>query len=346
MQKILGDPTKWALRFLLSLLCSLQCIFGVSESVASEESTAKNSGYFRRLVVFPFQLEGLPKEINESLWWQARDLLTQDRRFLLAGQSFMIRKDVFQPRANLNVSDVVLLARVLDGEGLMTLFSEDRDIVIKVYNGKSGLLFWESRATLNIQVPVKDQLKEIVPKLIRDFLDELPFHGFTTESLNSKQLEVTAAASEMILNRFEVVVGDDVEFFLLGQDNLRPLFQGGGLELTLGLGKIREISSGGELKVSIEKWMDQGTSQPSQQSLPWKVRKKKWKIPQQTLFRIMKVSRGVDLRKSELLQKESLPQDLLAMERAPEQERLAEYKPLATVLNFVASLVAFFFLAF
>ncbi len=94
----------------------------------------------RRLVVFPIQADTAVSKEAESTWWDIREKLTESRRFLVASKNFMQAKDVFQPRAELQPADVLILGRLLDAHALITTFLVDKKLSMRVYETQNGML--------------------------------------------------------------------------------------------------------------------------------------------------------------------------------------------------------------
>ena len=74
----------------------------------------------RRLAVFPLKT-GQPElaALADEAWWELREALTKDKRFLVASKNFLMQKDVYQARSVLSPADAIILAAIkpgVDGE--------------------------------------------------------------------------------------------------------------------------------------------------------------------------------------------------------------------------------------
>jgi len=105
-----------------SLLKTWVLIISLSlTSLVSFQAGAENLSLMRRWVVFPFDSDTpANKNSAENAWWKTRERLTLSKKYLVASRQFLIQKDVFQPRKNLNPDDVKLLAHLLDADVVVT----------------------------------------------------------------------------------------------------------------------------------------------------------------------------------------------------------------------------------
>ncbi len=144
----------------------------------------------RRWVVFPFDAD-VPslKNSAENAWWKSRERLTAEKKYLVASRQFLIQKDVFQPRKDLNPDDVKLLAHLLDAEVIVTGYSEARGFQLNVYLGQNGELFWSKRIAFHPSLKATDQLELISDNLTQELLSQIPYQGFVvTDPLIGKTL--------------------------------------------------------------------------------------------------------------------------------------------------------------
>lgn len=130
----------------------------------------------RRIAVFPIAESNSSK--SEDAWWQMRELLTKDQRFLVASRRFMINRGVFQPRKNLKPADAIILAKILDAQALVTSWIEDRAMNMKIFDGENGYLLWEGHVDFHPALPINDQLLKVSLQLMSDFVLALPYQGY------------------------------------------------------------------------------------------------------------------------------------------------------------------------
>ncbi len=130
----------------------------------------------RRIAVFPIQEQGVGNA--EEAWWQMREQLTKDQRFLVASRRFMINRGVFQPRKEFKPSDAIILGKILDAQALVISSIDERTFKIKVYDGENGFLLWESSLEFHPAQAMSDQVVNASQKLIQDFIVDLPYQGF------------------------------------------------------------------------------------------------------------------------------------------------------------------------
>jgi hypothetical protein len=137
-----------------------------------------NHHLIRRVAVFPLRVSGVSNTVLDEAWWKAREELTRNQRFLVAGRRFMQNRDVFQPRAELKVADAVILGRILDSHALITYRVDGHQFKIMVYDGENGFSIWQSEISLHPAIPVADQLVAATVKLTRDFIMQIPYQAF------------------------------------------------------------------------------------------------------------------------------------------------------------------------
>lgn len=134
----------------------------------------------RKVVVFPIAnpQSKTASTTSEEAWWQMRELLTKDQKFLVASRRFMINRGVFQPRTNLKPADAIILGKILDAQVLITSWLEERMFKMRAYHAESGYLLWEGEVVFHPAIPVQDQLIKVSSKLLSDFIQALPYQGF------------------------------------------------------------------------------------------------------------------------------------------------------------------------
>ncbi|MEQ1877196.1 MAG: hypothetical protein ABL958_11150, partial [Bdellovibrionia bacterium] len=184
----------------------------------------------RRLVAFPVDTPSTFAGGADKAWWKVREELTNNRRFLIASKQFMIRKDVFQPRKEMEPADIVLLGKLLDAQGLIVTFLKDRQLQMVVYNGETGVTLWRNQYQLHPSVPISDQLESAALKLIQDFVSSVPYQGFQIVDplLGRPVFEEGRAmyAKVEVGSDATVQKGDAVQWVRLTGSS--PLFQEGG----------------------------------------------------------------------------------------------------------------------
>jgi hypothetical protein len=186
----------------------------------------------RRITVFPIKT-GQPElaTLAEEAWWELRETLTRDKRFLVASKNFLQQKDVYQARSVLSPADAIILGKLLDANALVSTYVEDRVLYMKVYEGEYGRPLWEHQLVLQPSLPVAEQLQPAVVKLAQDFIASIPYHGFVViDPLKGRPVfqegrrllvraEIGAGA--------EVDVGDPAQLIRIYSDHLKPLFTHG-----------------------------------------------------------------------------------------------------------------------
>jgi hypothetical protein len=108
-----------------------------------------------------------------------REQLTDTKRLLVAAKRFMVQKDVFQPRGELQPPDVILLSQLLDAEVLITMRLVGRTLKMTAYDSYDGGLLWGESLELHPSIPIEKQLKDEGLRLSRDFIANLPSQGHT-----------------------------------------------------------------------------------------------------------------------------------------------------------------------
>ncbi|MBX2996505.1 MAG: hypothetical protein KF681_16915 [Bdellovibrionaceae bacterium] len=131
---------------------------------------------FTKMAVFPIADANYAS--SEDAWWQMRESLTKNQRYLVASRRFMINRGVFQPRRTLKPADVIILGKILDAEALMTTHLRDRSLRMQVYRAEDGSTLWESSVELHPAIPIGDQLIKASQKLVADFVASMPYQGY------------------------------------------------------------------------------------------------------------------------------------------------------------------------
>lgn len=199
----------------------------------------------RRLAVFP--IGGTQASSSEEAWWQVREVLTKDQRFLVASRRFMINRGVFQARETLKPADAIILGKILDAQALVTLFVVERRILMNVYDGENGYLLWTGEMEFHPALPINDQLVKAGQKLMGDFLLDLPYQGYQiVDSLKEKAVfeeDGERRAWISIGNTSRVEVGDPVQWIEVVGDPSRVFFKDGSQVQIVAEGQIVEVKS-------------------------------------------------------------------------------------------------------
>ncbi|MCB0386219.1 MAG: hypothetical protein KDD43_12570, partial [Bdellovibrionales bacterium] len=313
--------------FFHGLLALVAFLLGADSSFAQMDHHL-----IRRVSVFPMKAN---KELNkaaEEAWWQVREVLTENQRFLVASRNFLIQRDVYQPREEIKPADVILLSKLLDAQALISIFIENRVLSMRVYEGEYGRILWSHDLTLHPSLPISDQIAGGAKKLAYDFIASIPYQGFVVmDALNRNavymekgkpRVKVFVGASSGI------AVGDTVQLVRIYHDSLKPLFTPE---------TVPEIFAEGAVQ-SMDR--DVVTVELNRMA-------KNTQITELTLARIPKEQ--LRLREAYALIPGLAGQvggDVYAPEAAPLAQEIAEKKPLATALTFIANLAAFLLLAF
>jgi len=191
----------------------------------------------RRMAVFPMQVDGFLEESAESSWWAVRELLTKNKKFLVASRNFMKKKDVFQARGELTPADAIILGQLLDAQALVTTYLKKRTLHMSVYEKEYGRLLWSHKLTLHPSLPLKKQIEEASKKLMLDYMSSIPYQGFIyVDSLIGRPVYTRGSKKNVKVEvglDSKVLVGDKVQFIRLSSDQLKPLFDGGSvIEIT------------------------------------------------------------------------------------------------------------------
>src|SRR3954468_6467929 len=107
----------------------------------------------RRLTVFPIKTSPEYQQAADETWWELRETLTRDKRFLVASKNFLMQKDVYQARSKLSPADAIILGKLLDANALITTHLDDRILTMRVYEGDYGRALWEQKIMLQPSLP-------------------------------------------------------------------------------------------------------------------------------------------------------------------------------------------------
>ncbi len=233
----------------LSSLIVIYCVFLCAFAKADVSHQL-----FRKVVVFPIAHANFSS--SEDAWWQMREALTGEQRFLVASRRFMINRGVYQPRAKLKPADAIILAKILDAEALMTTYLDDRTLKLSVVRGEDGSPLWDASLELHPALPVADQLIRASQKLVQDFLVAIPYQGFQVveETMSNPVFEVDGQKTARVFHGLQsgLEVGDPVQWVSVRGKAGEPFFNSSPTIEVLAEGKVTSIK-GNTADVAIEK---------------------------------------------------------------------------------------------
>ncbi len=286
----------------------------------------------RRVSVFPIKAGQELTTAAEDAWWELRDAMTKDKRFLVASKNFLMQKDVFQARATLGPADAIILGKLLDANALVTTYLEDRVLHMQVYEGEYGRPLWEQQLMLQPSLPIAEQLKPAVVKLAQNFIASVPYHGFVVVDplrgrpvyQEGRRLLIKAE----IGSGTETDVGDSVQLVRIFSDHIKPLFTHGASVEVFAEGRVVE-KSGENIVVELDRLNRSNV------------------IQEGTLIRVPK-----ELKRLQALYalqdslKNKIDPEFFTPGMTSAKQVEAERKPLVASLMFVANLAAWLLLAF
>ncbi|MBX7232457.1 MAG: hypothetical protein K1X29_10265 [Bdellovibrionales bacterium] len=286
----------------------------------------------RRMTVFPVKA---PKEYAtqaEEAWWQVREILTENQRFLVASRNFLIQKDVFQPRERLSPADAIILGKLLDAQGLITIFLEDRVLHLEIYENEYGRVLWSGQLTLSSSQPIADQLVQMTRKLIFDFLSKIPYQGFVIQDPLMRNLVFLDHGKKMLKadvgSQIQVELGDEVQLIRIIHERNTPLFVP---ETPI------EIFAQG-IVVKVDKELITVELKRVAQNV---------KIKEFTLVRLPKeMHRLREAYGFKVGGKNSINSEYFSSEMSLVQQEVAEKKPLVLTMAFILNLATFLLFAF
>lgn len=224
-------------------ICVLASFFVFSSLVPQISSAQEeNQNLLKRVVVFPISSNDTDKVLNDKIWWNIRDIISDDRRFLVASKKFMVQQEVFQPRENLKPADAILLGRLLDTHAHIVTQLKNKVLKMEVLSGFDGLPIWSQEWPLQASAPVSDQILSASEKLTKMFLASVPYQGFHLldpligEPLFENGDQVFAKVD--LGTNSQAKIGDSVLWVELARVSSEPLFQAGGKLTVIGEGLI------------------------------------------------------------------------------------------------------------
>lgn len=288
-------------------------------------------GLIRRIAVFPLKVESDFSQSAEEAWWQVREELTKNQRFLVASKSFLLKKDVFQARGELSAADALILTKLLDANSVITIYLDGRDLHMKAYESTRGQLVWEHMVRLHPSLPVHQQLVATSKKMIQDFIASIPYQGFVIKSREHQDIVYTREGKYFTLVEFgsggSLDVGDAVQFVQIHADSYRPLFIDGATVEVFAEGTISRVNGH-----TIEVEVNRATSLEN--------------IQANSLVRFPKEFKRLQEQYSiaENL-KDRLDHRYLNLEMNSVTHKKEDVKPLVTALTFIGNLSIFLLLA-
>src|SRR5262245_25083625 len=100
-------------------------LMAVAVPLSANAQSAEHT-LLRRVAVFPIEA---PEELNskaDEAWWELREFLTKDKRFLVATKNFLQQQNVYQPRAELDPAAAIILGKLLDADAVISTFLKER----------------------------------------------------------------------------------------------------------------------------------------------------------------------------------------------------------------------------
>lgn len=299
-------------------------VLGSGQAYAEIEHTL-----LRRIAVFP--IAEMTSSKSEDAWWQMRELLTKDQRFLVASRRFMINRGVFQARKLLKPADAIILGKILDAQALVTVWVNDRQMQMRVYDGENGYLLSEGEATFHPAIPINDQVIKMGLRMMSDFIMSIPYQGFqvidevighATYSRDAKKY-----AQVFVGANSQIQVGDRAQWITVTGDTTQPFFNSAPKVTIFSEGVVVALL-GQRVEVEIEKMRD-----PAE-------------LKENTLVKFPKeVSRLHNLYSSED-KGANLSAEYLSSEIRDTQEFNKDTHPTATALAFIVNIAGFILLAF
>ncbi len=283
----------------------------------------------RRISVFPMKADpGLAKGSEDS-WFAVREILTSNKRFLIASKNFLQQKDVYQPRGELTPADAITLGTILDANALITLYYRDRKLHMLVYDADYGRLLWNNEFNVNPSVPIQDQLMPAAKKLANDFLASIPYQAYVEiDPIKNapvyKENKKSYIHVEMGLNT-HIHPGDDAQLIKVEAVNFKPVFLEGGKVEVYAEGKVSRI----EKEFAVVE-LTRTTKDPIKE------------------FALVRFPKEVNRLQSEFRLSDKLKNANPAIynpEMSPVQTQVREWKPLVAAVTFIGNIAAFLLLA-
>jgi hypothetical protein len=286
----------------------------------------------RRLAVFPVEANEDISKRAEDAWWELREFLTKDKRFLVATKSFLQQQNVYQPRAELDPAAAIILGKLLDADAVVTTFLKERTLHMAVYEATYGRPLWIQEVELQPSIRVQDQIVPVTLKLARDFIASIPYQGFVIED-PLKDGAVYREGRRLLFKadvglNSEVAVGDSVELIRVKSDHVKPLFTHGATIEVYAQGRV----------VAVDRETITGEIQRLSRTT---------EVTAKALVRLPKEMRRLEQQFSltDPLKNKINP-EFISPEISSAKESVAEHKPLVASLVFIVNLAAFLLFAF
>lgn len=206
----------------------------------------------QKIVVFPTW--GLEGEISDQVWWQIREQLTHDGRFLVASRRMMINRQVLSPRKIFSSADAVILGRILESDALVVTSVEKSVAFLRIYRTEDGLLLWDEKINLNPSIPVEDQSSNIYQALVSRFLKALPYNGYQIKNPNNGYVYINEGSDKMAfiqVSKIEVNLGDKINWIRPIYNSIPLLKLNPKIEIAA-KGEIVEVTNSNLIKVKMD----------------------------------------------------------------------------------------------
>lgn len=291
-----------------------------------------NLKLMRRVVVFPVSAPKSLEKQAEEAWWKVREILTKDKRYLVASKSFLIKKSVFQPRQDLTPADAILLGRLLDAHILVTSYVEKNKFWMKVYDTEYGRPIWSKSISLFSSIPKSQQITKVYENLMKDFVAAVPYQGYVVvDSLIGspvfKEGETPFVKVDVGLHS-QIEVGDPVQFIVAQNDSYEEFLSPNMQIRVFAEGKVFSKS-----RNIVDVQLIRATNLKD--------------IKKYTLVRLPKEL--MRLRKDYSLRSDSVryvEQNFRFGSRVEDEEKIKEKRPLITSLSFVFNIATIMLLGF
>ncbi|MCS6838849.1 MAG: hypothetical protein NZ480_08385 [Bdellovibrionaceae bacterium] len=126
-------------------------------------------------------------EISNEVWWQTRELLAQDGRFLIATRRLMINRQTLNPKDELKPPETIILGKILEAQLLVTLFVKENICYFHAYRTYDGIPVFLDSLAMSYALTEEEQLLIIFKALTQRFLQSIPYAGYQTISPKSQQ---------------------------------------------------------------------------------------------------------------------------------------------------------------
>lgn len=303
--------------------------FAQNQAVSADDAFAVTA--IKRIVVFPFKVDRDLQKVADEVWWDLREKLTDNKRFLIASKNFMEVKDVYQPRGALIPSDAIILGRLLESHGLVTTFVRDNELSMQAYDTRNGTLLWQKKIVFHPSTPVSKQLPDAAGKLILDFIASVPYQGSVIiDSISTKPLFVDGGKSYFRADvgvSSAVTVGSVAQVIRLSPKSLKPQYDEGTSVEIVAEGTITKVD-GSIATVELKRRRDGA------------------EIRENDLVRLPGESKRLEQKSMGTPAIDIAGTQLLTEEGTKLTEKEKENKPLVTALGFIGTLALYILLAF